>query len=97
MTELFVNKEACIGCGMCVSIDPTHFDFDEDGLSSVTTQENIESEDVQNAISSCPTSAIGYAEKEEGCQNPKCHCENCTCDDCHCDEGECHCEGCQEQ
>ena len=83
MKELFVNKEACIGCGMCVSIDEEHFDLDENGLSGVISQENIETESVENAISSCPTGAISYVEKGH---NPKCHCENCTCDDCHCGE-----------
>ena len=96
MKELFVNKEACIKCGACVAIDPEHFDFDEDGLSNVISNDNNETEDALNAISSCPTSAISYVENE-GTKNPKCHCENCTCDDCHCNEGECHCEGCKEQ
>lgn len=85
MKKLFVNKEACIGCGMCVSIDPTHFDFDEDGLSHVTTQDNIETEDIENAISSCPTGAIGY--DDNNCDNPNCHCDDCKCgEDCHCND-----------
>ena len=96
MKELFVNKEACIGCGACVAIDPEHFDFDEDGLSNVISKDNISTEDAQNAISSCPTNAISYIENENT-KNQKCHCENCACEDCHCDEGKCHCEGCKEQ
>ena len=92
MKELFVNKEACIGCGACVAIDPEHFDFDDDGLSDVISNKNIDTEDVKNALSSCPTNAISYVEKE----NCKCTCENCTCEDCDCNEGECHCDGCQK-
>ncbi len=81
MKKLFVNKEACIGCGACVAIDGEHFDFDEDGFSSVISQENIESDSVKNAISSCPTSAISYVEttesKEEECEHCDGHCQKC--------------------
>ena len=98
MKELFVNKEACIGCGACVAIDPEHFDFDEDGLSSVINNENIDSEDAQNAVSSCPTNAISYVDTngESKCENPNCHCDNCTCEDCHCDGSDCHCSECNK-
>ena len=55
MKKLNVNKEACIGCGACVAIDSEHFDFGDDGLSEAISQENLDSENVANAISSCPT------------------------------------------
>ena len=102
MKELFVNKEACIGCGACVAIDPEHFDFDEDGLSTVIANENIDTEDAQNAISSCPTNAISYIESEptakeaSKCSNPNCHCDNCTCENCTCDGDGCHCDCCND-
>lgn len=86
MKKLTVNKEACIGCGACVAIDSEHFDFGDDGLSEVINNDNIETDDVKNAISSCPTNAISY---EEG----NCNCEECNCDDCNCGD-ECHCENC---
>lgn len=63
MKKLEVNKELCIGCGACVAIDSNHFDFDEDGLSEVINNEDIESEECLNAMSSCPTNAIGYQEE----------------------------------
>ena len=89
MKKLHVNEEACIGCGACVAIDGTHFDFNEDGLSEVINNENIETEECQNAMSSCPTNAISYIEENENC-----HCENCECENCKCNDNECHCEGC---
>ena len=64
MKKLFVNKEACIGCGACIAIDPEHFDFDDDGLSNVISNENVESDDTKNAISSCPTDAISYIDEK---------------------------------
>lgn len=56
MEKLKVN-ENCIGCGMCVAIDPSHFEI-EDGLSVATNSDNLDSEDLKNAIDSCPVSAI---------------------------------------
>lgn len=90
MKELFVNKDACIGCGACVAIDPEHFDFSDEGLSNVINNDNIETEDAQNAISSCPTNAISYIDK-----NNNCKCGNCHCEKCDCDGDSCHCENCQ--
>ena len=92
MKKLNVNEEACIGCGACVAIDGAHFDFNEDGLSEVISNENIDTEECKNAMASCPTNAISYVEEA----NENCHCENCTCENCECTE-ECHCEGCHEE
>ena len=71
MKKLNVNEDACIGCGACVAIDGTHFDFNEDGLSEVINNENIDTEECKNAMASCPTNAISYIEGNENC-----HCEN---------------------
>lgn len=58
MDILDVEKTKCIGCGACVSIDSEHFDFDSDGLSMVISQNNLKSEQLTDAIESCPTGAI---------------------------------------
>ena len=89
MKKIIVDDEKCIGCGACVAIDSEHFDFNEDGLSETISQENLESENLQNAISSCPVNAIKITEGEN-----KCSCEDCHCSDCHCDDEGCHCEEC---
>lgn len=60
MEKLKVN-ENCIGCGMCVAIDPNHFEI-EDGLSVATNSDNLDCEDLKNAIDSCPVSAIEVSE-----------------------------------
>lgn len=62
MKKLNVN-ENCIGCGMCAAIDPEHFEI-VDGLSQVTNSDNLDSKDLENAISSCPTAAIEIIEEE---------------------------------
>lgn len=84
MKKLEVNKDACIGCGACVAIDPDHFDFGDDQLSEVINNDNLDSELVNNAISSCPTNAISIKD-ECNCQNGgECDCEDCHCDNCNC-------------
>lgn len=83
MKKLVVNSDACISCGACVSIDPEHFDFNENMVSHAISQENLEAESVQTAIDSCPTSAISIMEEENGdtCSGT---CEHCK----HDEEGE---------
>ena len=80
MKKIIVNDEACIGCGACVSIDPEHFEFNDEGLSCAINQDNLESSDLASAISSCPTSAISIEE------------DNCECGACECSkENTCGC------
>lgn len=55
-----VNKDACIGCGACVSICDQVFEFDDEGMSKVIKEEvpsDLEN-DVKEAVESCPTAAI---------------------------------------
>ena len=85
MEKIKVNEEQCIGCGACVAIDPEHFDFNDNGLSSVISNENLDSANLTSAMESCPTGAI---KKNDGCNccddctndsNCECGCENCDC------------------
>ena len=66
MKKIKVDQVKCIGCGACVGIDPEHFDFDDSGLSSVISQDNLESEDLKQVIDgACPTGAITLEETSE--------------------------------
>ena len=65
MKKICVNQEKCIGCGACVAIDPEHFEFNDEGKSSVISNENVENENVLNAIESCPTGAISLSEENK--------------------------------
>ena len=72
MKKLVVN-DSCIGCGACVAIDEAHFEFNDDGVSSVISNENLESDELKNAIASCPVSAIKIVDEN---QDDKCeHCD----------------------
>ena len=35
MKTVKINKDKCLGCGMCVGIESDVFDFDDDGLAKV--------------------------------------------------------------
>ena len=55
-----VDKEICIGCGLCPSICPEVFSMDDDGLA-VAIDEEIDDnliDSAREAEESCPTDAI---------------------------------------
>ena len=88
MKKLVVNKDACIGCGACVSVDREHFDFDEQGYSDVISNENLDSDTLKNAINCCPVNAIRLEETACNCATGEaCTCgDTCTCENCNCQE-----------
>ncbi len=51
-----VDKDKCIGCGVCVQICPKVFKMGSDGKSSV--KKGGKASCVKDAISSCPVDAI---------------------------------------
>lgn len=57
-----VDKDTCIGCGLCVGIEPDVFQMnDEDGKAEAyqeATDDNKSS--VDDAINSCPVAAIAW-------------------------------------
>ncbi len=66
MQKVVVKKEACIGCGLCISSNPEYFQFDDDGLSKVIKEElNLEDKNkVLEAVEGCPTEAILIEEEK---------------------------------
>ena len=87
MKKLVVKDDVCIGCGACVAIDALHFDLNENGLSSVISNENVETGEVITAINTCPVNAIKLVDEniEDG-QKDGCACDNCE----HCAHHENH-------
>ena len=66
MKKVVINKDKCLGSGMCVGIESDVFDFDYDGLVKVNN-DNINDdnkENVNNAIDSCPVAAIEVVDEE---------------------------------
>jgi len=54
--KIKVDKEKCIGCGLCASICEQVFALDKEGKAFPKIQKNIPC--VKEAIESCPVSAI---------------------------------------
>ena len=54
-----VDKEKCIGCGLCSSTCPEVFEMGEDGKAHVKEgKEDSDKDCVKEAAKNCPTSAI---------------------------------------
>jgi len=55
-----INKERCIGCGLCVSLCPDVFELTKNGKSKIKKNANIEKnkEDIKKAKKNCPVEAI---------------------------------------
>ena len=64
MSKITIDKDKCLGCGMCVGINSDIFEFDDDGLTKVNNDKiNDENkDDVKSAINSCPVEAISEEE-----------------------------------
>ncbi len=52
-----VNKEACIGCGLCMSTMPEVFAFDDEGKSQVIGPVE-DAGQLADVIAACPVNAI---------------------------------------
>jgi len=58
--KLVVNRDICIGCGLCASLCPEVFELDEDTYKSKVKGPCPDSKACQNAIDSCPVGAISW-------------------------------------
>ena len=61
MAKMSVDSETCIGCGQCVAMFGDNFDFNEDGISTVKSQDNV----VPDMVDICPVGAIKITEEDE--------------------------------
>lgn len=55
-----VDKELCIGCGLCASIAPEVYSIEDDGKAIAIEAEIEDSQiaDAEDAANSCPVAAI---------------------------------------
>ena len=71
--KIEIDRSGCIACGACYSVDPSHFEPDEEGKSTVVGGETdamassgvFEDEEIENAREaedSCPVSIITVTE-----------------------------------
>ena len=54
-----INKDMCIGCGFCMSVEPKVFKVVDEEKAEVISDVTDETyENVQDAMANCPVSAI---------------------------------------
>lgn len=56
--KVLVDKNKCIGCGLCVSLAPKSFKLGDDGKSEAIELSGDDEETIKNAAESCPVEAI---------------------------------------
>ncbi len=59
---VWVDRESCISCGLCVSLVPEVFRFEE-GKSIAYNPSGASEEKIQECIDGCPVSAIHWREQ----------------------------------
>lgn len=58
-----VDKDTCIGCGLCTGVAPEVFEMNDDGVAEAYAEFDESAKDaVDEAIDGCPVSAISMDE-----------------------------------
>jgi len=60
-----VDRELCMGSGMCIVYAPGTFEHDDETKAVVVDPEGDPIESIRNAVQACPTSAISLTEDRE--------------------------------
>ncbi len=68
MDKIVINKDACIGCGLCVHSHPEYLVFDEMGQADPIGKEVLpeDKKAILETIEHCPTEAIRIEDIKEG-------------------------------
>lgn len=56
--EVDIDRDGCIGCGVCAQICPDVFQIAEDGLSELIAKPDGFEDQVKEAADSCPVEVI---------------------------------------
>lgn len=56
--KVMVDRDGCIGCGVCAEICPEVFHIADDGLSEVKAEPDGKEDAVKEAAQSCPVEVI---------------------------------------
>lgn len=58
--KVFVDRDECIGCGLCAEIAPDVFRLNEEGISEVLASYVGPQDTIQEAIDECPVECIHW-------------------------------------
>ncbi|HEX4245205.1 MAG TPA: (4Fe-4S)-binding protein [Acidimicrobiales bacterium] len=61
-----VDRDLCMGSGMCVMYAPGTFDQDDQTKAVVTDPRGDTAEQVRIAVEACPTGALSLADNDKG-------------------------------
>lgn len=53
-----VNKDVCIGCGLCTGLLPSVFEFDDDGKAKANEVPAEDEGSIADVVAQCPVGAI---------------------------------------
>jgi len=64
MPKVAVDKDLCIGCGLCADMCPDVFELGDDGKADVKSEDAAKANiaGAKDAASTCPTEAIKVEE-----------------------------------
>jgi ferredoxin len=66
MTEISVDRERCLGSGLCIVYAPNTFAHDDEAKAVVVDPTGDPVEAIRNAVEACPTSALRLVDDREG-------------------------------
>ena len=66
VTDIVVDRELCMGSGMCIVYAPNTFAHDDETKAIVVDPDGDPIESIRNAVQACPTSAITFVTENEG-------------------------------
>jgi ferredoxin len=61
--DIIVDREICMGSGMCYMYAPNTFDIDDSAKSVVTNVDGDPIDSIRTAIEACPTRALRLVER----------------------------------
>ena len=64
MPEIIIDRELCMGSGMCIVYASGTFAHDDETKAIVVDPEGDPIESIRNAVQACPTSAIRLVDNE---------------------------------
>ena len=66
MTEISVDRERCLGSGLCIVYAPRTFAHDDETKAVVVDATGDPVEAIRNAVEACPTRALRVVDDREG-------------------------------